>query len=85
MKEASPLPQLCLALQLPTQTDSIPLGLHPAGNSPLPPPEATTNRSMFQRCSALASAAEGGMEIVYCGLRTVSLSSCFLWASKLSG
>lgn len=50
MEEASPfpLPQLCLTLQFPTQTDSVPLGLHPTGNSPLPPPEAMTNHSIFQ-------------------------------------
>lgn len=50
MEEASPFPfpQLCLALQFPTQSDSILLRLHPIGNSLLPPPETMTNHSMFQ-------------------------------------
>lgn len=74
--------------------DFIPLGIH---YFHLLRPRQTIP-SFTQRCSALASATEGGMETVYCGLRPgldvslcswlrkqVSLSSCFLWASKLPG
>lgn len=74
MEEASPfpLPQLCLALPFLTPgltlspSDFIPLGIHPCH---LLRPRQTLP-CFRQRCSALASAAEGGVERVYCGLRT---------------